>query len=189
VIANSFHVNALPGARSACGAQLVRRFMETLATGDESCARTVPPVRLVPAFARRAHELAPARALPGNRAGTETLRIVTAALLTAEDAIARAAENGPGKGIGLRGGTFTASATRGGYRLLLHELRWTEDVSASGRIESPVRTGVVHAMLFLESPAGSGTVELSWPEGVSDAHATARGRLGGRTVAARGAAP
>ncbi len=189
VIANSFHVNALPQARSACGAHLVQRFLERLATGDERCARLVPAVRLVPAFARHANELAAARALPGNRAGSESLRVVTAALLTAEDAIARAAENGAGKGAGLRGGSFTASATRGGYRLVLHELRWSEDVSASGRIEWPGRTGIVRAILFLESPAGSGTVELSWPEGVGDAHATARGRLGGRTLAARASAP
>jgi len=42
VIANSFHVNALPHARSDCGAILVRRFMERLETGDEGCAAAVP---------------------------------------------------------------------------------------------------------------------------------------------------
>src|SRR4029077_2642700 len=43
VIANSFHVNALPHARSECAAMLVRRFLQDLATGDESCAAAVPP--------------------------------------------------------------------------------------------------------------------------------------------------
>lgn len=189
VIANSFHVNALPHARSACGARLVRHFLDTLAVGDESCARAVPAVRLVPAFAQHAHALAPARALHGNRAGREALRVVTAAWLTAEDAIARALDNGAGGGSGLRGGTFSATAARGGYRLTLHEARWTEDVSASGRIDSPGRTGTVHATLYLESPVGSGTLEMSWPEGRAGARATARGSVGGRVVAAEGPAP
>src|SRR5262249_13448763 len=54
VLANSFHVNALPHARSECGARLVQHFLADLSTGDENCARQVPPVRLVPRFARRA---------------------------------------------------------------------------------------------------------------------------------------
>src|ERR1700716_101894 len=57
VIANSFHVNALPHARSDCAAILVRRFMEQLETGDEGCAAAVPAVRLVPRFARHLREL------------------------------------------------------------------------------------------------------------------------------------
>jgi pimeloyl-ACP methyl ester carboxylesterase len=189
VLANSFHVNALPHARSACAAQLVRRFLDTLASGDDSCARSVPAVRLVAAFARRAHELAPAQAARGNHARTEALRVVTAAWLTAEDAISRSVENGAGKGVGLRGGSFTAAATRGGYGLVLHELQWTDDVSASGRIDWPGRTGTVRATLYLQSPQGTGTLELSWPEGASGARATARGRLGGKTIVAQGPAP
>lgn len=189
VIANSFHVNALPAARSECAAVLVRRFMATLATGDESCASAVPPVRLVPRFARTAGELAPARGIAGNQAAEETLRVVSAALLTAADVIARAAENGAGPGVGLRGGTFTAQAADGGYRLTLANLRWTEDVAVSGRIDAPGRAGLVRAALELRSPGGSGTLELEWPEGVSGARATARGSFGGRVVAAEGPAP
>jgi pimeloyl-ACP methyl ester carboxylesterase len=189
VIANSFHVNALPHARSECAAVLVRRFMESLAAGDESCASAVPPVRLVPRFARAAHELAPARASAGNRAAEEALRVVSAALLTAEDVIVRAAENGAGPGAGLRGGSFAVQAAGGGYLLTLRAVRWTQDVAVSGRIDSPGRSGVVHAALELQAPGGSGTLELEWPEGVSAAHATARGSLGGRVVAAEGSAP
>ena len=72
VITNGFHVNALPHSRSECGAQLVRRFLTNLSTEDDSCAAQVPPVRLVPRFARHAAQLAPAQALtrqPGRRAG------------------------------------------------------------------------------------------------------------------------
>ena len=189
VIANSFHVNALPYARSACGAVLARRFMDTLATGDESCAAAVPAVRLVPRFARSLRELSPARGAATNRADEDGLRAVTAALLTAEDAIARTLDTGPGAGVGLRGGTFSAAAAHGGYRIELRGLRWTTDVSVSGQIDWPGRTGIVHAHLDLETPQGAGTLELSWPEGLSDARASARGSIGGRAVVAEGPAP
>jgi pimeloyl-ACP methyl ester carboxylesterase len=189
VIANSFHVNALPHARSECAAVLVRRFLATLATGDESCAAAVPAVRLLPRFARTAGELAPAQARVRNQAGEDALRAVAAALFTAEDVIARAAEHGAGPGIGLRGGTFTASAAGGGYHLTLKEIRWSEDVAVSGRIDFPGRAGVVRANLELEIPSGNGTLELEWPEGVSGARASARGTLNGRAVVAEAPAP
>jgi pimeloyl-ACP methyl ester carboxylesterase len=189
VIANSFHVNALPHARSECGAILVRRFLDTLSTGDESCAAAVPAVRLVPRFARYARELAPARGAAGNAADEARLRVVTAALESCADAIVRAAENGAGSGVGLRGGSFTIAPAGAGYRLELREVRWTEDVSASGQVDWPGRTGEVHATVKLQSPEGGGTLELSWPEGVSGANASVRGTLGGERVVAQAPAP
>ena len=189
VIANSFHVNALPHARSECAAVLVRRFMQTLATGDEGCAAAVPAVRLVARFARAARELAPARAAAGNRGADEALRVVSAALLTAEDVIVRAVESGAGPGTGLRGGTFAAAAAGGGYRLTLADVRWTEDVVVSGRIDAPRRSGVVRAHLEVRAPAGSGPLELEWSEGVSGARAAARGTLNGVPVVAEAPAP
>lgn len=189
VMAGSFHVNALPHARSGCAAVLVRRFMETLDTGDESCAAEVPAVRLVPRFARAAHELMPARASADNRAGDAALRVVSAALFTAEDVITRAVENGGGRGVGLRGGSFTAAAAGEGYRLALADVAWTEDVVVSGRIDAPRRGGVVRAQIELRSPAGSGALELEWSEGVSGARATARGSIGGVAVMAEAPAP
>ncbi len=187
VIANSFHVNALPHARSDCGAVLVRRFMENLSSGDESCAARVPEVRLVARFARQAHELNPAQGAAANQASEEQLRVVSAALLSCEDVIVRAAENGAGEGVGLRGGTFSVAKARGGYRLTLREVRWTEDVSVSGHIDWPGRSGVVHADLTLQAEAGA--LELTWPEGVSGARATVRGSLGGNVVVAEADAP
>ncbi len=190
VIVNGFHVNALPHSRSECGAILVRHFMVNLTSGDQSCAAAVPPVRLVARFARRMRELAPAHALAGSEVGEEQLRAVSAALLTCEDAIARARDNGSGNGVGLRGGTFSVSSAAAGYRLSLRDLRWTEDVGVSGRIDWPGRTGVVHARVVLQgADAIRGTLELSWPEGVSEARAAARGRLGGHAVVAEAPVP
>ncbi len=106
VIANSFHVNALPRARSACGAKIVRRFIASLSPGDTRCAARVPPLVLVPEFAERSADLAPARALPGNRADARRLRLAAATVMTLGDVLVRAAENSTGTGPGLRGGSF-----------------------------------------------------------------------------------
>ena len=48
-----------------------------LSTGDDSCAAEVPPVRLLPQFARQSSELAPARGLPGNEAPQAALNFFT----------------------------------------------------------------------------------------------------------------
>jgi pimeloyl-ACP methyl ester carboxylesterase len=189
VIANGFHVNALPHSRSECGAILVRRFMDELAVGDTSCAAQAPAVRLVPRFARTAHELTPALGSAENRVGEEQLRVVSAALLTCEDVIARAVDNGAGRGIGLRGGSFTVEKAQPGYRLTLKEARWTDDVGVSGGIDWPGRSGQVHANLTVQSPAGTGTLAVAWPEGVSHARAKVQGRLGEDVVVAEAPAP
>jgi pimeloyl-ACP methyl ester carboxylesterase len=190
IVANSFHVNALPHARSDCAAGLVRQFIEQLEIGDDGCAGAVPAVPLVSRFARHLRELDPAHALAGNQAGDAQLRAVSAALATCEDAIVRVEENGPGTGIGLRGGTFIAVAAPSGYRLLLRRVHWTEDMSVSGSIDWPGRSGLVHAELEVRDPQGArGTLQLQWPEGVGDGVAMASGTLGGRTVVAAAPAP
>jgi pimeloyl-ACP methyl ester carboxylesterase len=189
IIANSFHVNALPHSRSECGAVLVRRFLDTLATGDERCAAAVPPVRLVPRFARAARELEAAPPGAGNVAGEAELRAVTAALLTVEDAITRAAENGAGAGVGLRGGGFSAVASGPGWRIRLHALRWTEDVAVSGSVETGGREAAVHAALTLTGPVAAGPLTVDWQEGASGARAVVRGTLNGTVVAAEAPAP
>ena len=96
---------------------------------------------------------------------------MSAALLTCEDAIIRAAENGAGAGVGLRGGAFTAVAAQGGYRLLLQDLHWTEDLGVSGRIDWP------------------GGHSRSHPNVTGRSRASARGTIGGRVVDADAPAP
>jgi len=189
IVANSFHVNALPHARSGCAAGLVRHFIEQLQIGDEGCAAAVPAVRLVARFARHLHELAPARALAGNQAGEPQLQAVTAALATCEDAIVRAAANVPGRGVGLRGGTFIAEAAPTGYRLVLQDLHWTEDLGVSGKIDWPGAGGQVRADLVVRGLRGvRGVLQLQWLEDGED-QAMASGTLGGRTVVAAAPAP
>jgi hypothetical protein len=190
VLANSFHINALPHARSECGALLARRFLIGLSTGDEACAVAVPELRLVPRFARTTAELPPAAALPGNEAGEELLRLARAALLTAGDVIARAQANGSGRGVGLRGGRYKVRVAGTGYRLHLSAVRWSEDAPFSGEIEWPGRSGRVRGELTLRGAQGErGRVQLEWQEGVSGARASLRGSLDGRALKAEAPAP
>jgi pimeloyl-ACP methyl ester carboxylesterase len=190
ILLNSLHVNALPGARSECGVALVRHFLDTLEPGDTACTQSVPELRLVPRFARHMHELDPATAIAGNTASAEQLRAVSAALLTAGDAMVRAPEVSPGAGVGLRGGSFTVREPRGGYSLTLKNLRWTEDLAVSGTVEFPPYQGAGHASLQLQGGKElAGTLEVTWQEGMPLSRAKVQGVLGGRAVVAELPAP
>ncbi|HEV7612217.1 MAG TPA: alpha/beta fold hydrolase [Steroidobacteraceae bacterium] len=190
-IANSFHVNALPRARSACAAKIVRRFIEALEPGEAACAPKVPPLRLVPRFAVHAVELEPASSLAGNRASPAQLKWISAAVMTAGDVLARLGGNSTGRGVGLRGGTFRVANEGPLIHIALTEVRWTEDLAVSGKIEKPRgRTGEVRAPLHLAAADGlTGDIMVEWPEGIAGSGATIRGILGGAAVNARTSAP
>ena len=81
-----------------------------------------------------------------------------------------------------------ATATAHGYRLELHDVRWTEDVGVSGIIETGGRDGPVRAALGV-SGAVPGLLHLDWREGVRDARVVVHGILGGCLVAAVAPAP
>jgi hypothetical protein len=149
----------------------------------------VPPLRLVPQFARHASELDPAAAQAGNRADAGQLKVVSAAVQTAGDVLARLESNSSGEAKGLRGGSFRIVRTDAAARLRLDGVRWTEDVSVSGTIDRSSRSGEVRAALELTGTAGSGRLDIRWREGV--AHATARitGETDGARVVARQTAP
>jgi pimeloyl-ACP methyl ester carboxylesterase len=190
-IANSFHVNALPRARSDCGAEIVRRFIATLAAGDISCASQVPPVRLVPRFSVESRDLTPAVGLAGNSASPRQLRIVSAAVQTAGDLLARVDANSTNHGRGLRGGTFRLKRSGAAVRIELHEVRWTRDVAVSGSIlRSSRRRGMVRAFLRASTPEDPiGRLTVLWPEGVDSSQAQIRGTFGATRVLAITAAP
>ena len=190
-IANSFHVNALPRARSDCAAQIARRFLETLNVGDTSCASEVPALRLVAHFARHASELDAAVPAAANRAGHSQLQWVSAAVMTAGDVLARLGANSTGRGVGLRGGTFKVVSDPTTIHVTLTGVRWTEDLAVSGTIDKPVsRYGTVHASLHLAGPEGlTGELAVNWPEGVAGSDAAMRGTVGGAIVVARMPAP
>jgi pimeloyl-ACP methyl ester carboxylesterase len=191
VIANSFHVNALSGARSTCGATLVRRFLADGSVGATDCASAVPPLRLVANFARRIAELPPATALDGNQGDADRLRLVQAALQTVGDVLARIPQNSTGSGKGLRGGSFLNVQHGRNVHVSLYQVRWTEDVSVSGAIErTPGPDGVVNARLQLTAVDGDGgELRIVWREGQAGAVARITGRIGDTTIAAAAPAP
>ena len=193
IIANSFHVNALPRARSGCAARIVRRFVASLAVGDASCADQVPPVRLVPRFAVLAAELEPAAARAGNQADAAQLRWVSAAVATTGDVLARIRGNSTGRGVGLRGGSFRILAGAHGIHLILDHVRWTEDLAVSGTIDAPqTRAGVVRADLDVAAgPANAthGKLTVRWINGLAAATARIHGTWAGAIVAAQTPVP
>jgi hypothetical protein len=190
-VANSFHVNALPRARSTCGAKIVRRFIETLSAGDTACAADVPPLRLVPRFATRALQLEPATALAGNHADTLQLRWANAAVMAAGDVLARLSGNTTGQGVGLRGGSFRVVNHGPMVRVTLTQVRWTEDLAVSGIIDKPAaQSGTVRARLHLAAANElTGDLTVEWFEGIAASDAAILGTMRGVTVRARTAAP
>ena len=189
LLANSFHVNALPHARSDCGADIVRRFVQTLQTGDIACADEVPPLRLPPVFATRSEAIDPLQAMAGNQASAASLRVAAVALQTAADVLARLPANTSGRGVGLRGGEFLIDSLHG-HRLRLHEVRWSEDVAISGSIDvGEGRRAPVTAHLHVRNQEDSGELTLRWISSGGPNEATVRGRWGGALLAARAPAP
>ena len=182
VLRNSLHVNALPRARSACGAQLVRRFITTGSHGDDRCKDAVPPLRLTVPFARRADEMAQASARPGHAAGQPALKVVSAVAATVADLLVRAHATDRDEGPGLRGGRFTQQEAATGLSLTLRDVRWTGDVALDGVVAESADRARVHADLVVRSPSGTGRLVLGWSRTGRDA--TVRGELGGRAVRA-----
>lgn len=190
VVPNGFHVNALPHSRSACPADIARRFIETLQVGDTKCLDSVPEVRVLPAFAQKIQELEPARALAGNQASRGQLQVVTGALLTVGDAINRLGSNTTGKSVGLRGGSFEVAAGADGSRLTLHDVLWTSDLRVSGTVTYPGRSGDATADLTVAGPEGAnGALKARWTEGMQRARAQVHGSFGKAVVAAETTAP
>lgn len=191
LVANSFHVNALPHARSTCAAGIVRRFIATLDAGDTSCASEVPAVRLVARFAVHAADIDPALALRGNASDLPQRRIAHAAVLTVGDVLARLHSNTSGDGPGLRGGRFKIEHRGATARIVLSGVRWTEDLAVSGEVDAePGISGQVRAQLALEGPEGlTGHLQVRWREGGPQTLATISGTLAGKRVAAETLAP
>jgi pimeloyl-ACP methyl ester carboxylesterase len=190
VVPNGFHVNALPHSRSACPADIARRFIETLEVGGTKCLASVPEVRVLPAFAQKVLELEPARALAGNQASRGQLQVVTGALLTAGDAIARLGSNTTRKSVGLRGGSFDIATGPDGSQLTLRDVLWTNDLRVSGTVRYPGRSGDGTADLTVAGPEGTnGVLRARWTEGMPRARAQVRGSFGKAVVVAETAAP
>ena len=183
VVQNGLHVNALPQGRAGCAADIVRRFIRTLTPPAESCA--APAVRLIPAFARRAAELAPVSTAPGDRSRADDRTLAAALVATVADALSR--RDTP---RALRGGRIEAVHEHGASALHLRAVRWCEDVAVSGTIIVDPRGSGGRAQLKLVAADGTtGRVSLYWPDGGPEATARLDGWIGGRRLRAHAPAP
>jgi hypothetical protein len=190
VLANEFHVTALPPLPDGCGADIVRRFFATLDPGDVSCAAAVAPLRQPPAFARHSSALPAPEARPGNEAGPAQLKAAAAAVLELGDAIGRLESAHGATSPALRGGGATARLAGGVFHLLFERARFTEDVAVDGRLAWPWGRGTASAQLVFTTATGErGELSVSWPEQAAGAQATLAGHVAGRRIEARMPAP
>jgi len=186
-VENAGHVTALLD-QNDCAAVIYLHFVSTLGPGDTSCAHRTPEVRVVPAFARSATAVAPARA--GRRDGSTLLdrRVAAAAAGTVADALQRWWVNYDGTGVGLRGGRWAYS----GGNLTTFVLRrdvFVPGVAVSGTVHWTYTTGRVRAVLVVHA---GGTVErlrMRWSQQVRAAVADIDGHADGRPLHAHMLAP
>ena len=196
IIANGLHVNALPRARSPCGARIVRAFIadpadEATAAELARCAADAPPPRLAPPFVRSAARALPAMPEAGNRADAAGLALAGAVLATLGDVVPRLAANESGHGVGLRGGRFTVHPGRDGrHEAVLTKLRWADDLWVSGTVSWPGNRGEASAELrFGTRGHVTGHLRARWTEGGEAPLAHVRGTVGGRALVASTGAP
>ncbi|HSI48811.1 MAG TPA: alpha/beta fold hydrolase [Ideonella sp.] len=190
VLANEFHVGALPPMRDDCGANLVRRFFTTLDAGDASCAAAIAPFRATPLFALRSAALPLPVAQPGNQAGEAALKAAASAVLELGDATARLESAGGSLSPALRGGSVAHQFSEGIYQLTFAQARFTDDVAVDGRLTWPWGRGTASAQIGFTTPTGErGELAVSWPEQQAGSLATLRGTLAGRRIEAQMPAP
>lgn len=173
-----------------CTASIIQHFVVDLAPGNIECVNKVRPIRTVPKFALKAQGLAPVDPLPGNHATEAQRRIAAAGLEAVGDVLARWYDYYGSKGRGLRGGFFSYAATSSGYDFTLQEIKFTEDVEATGKMAWNTTTAQITATVSLRSngtPAG--LVKIAWNDAEINATATIRGEIQGTVLEAQRIAP
>jgi pimeloyl-ACP methyl ester carboxylesterase len=145
VVRNTGHVTAI-GDVYNCASAVVRRFVLTTTTGDTSCARHIPAMRLVPFFAR-----------------TTSPRFTDrdAAIAAAQDALARVESYGVSAGGGLRGGSFSVTRRAAVAMISLVGVKWTTDVAVWGKVRFDRVTGQATLAATLSSGR---KVSATWNE-------------------------
>lgn len=182
IVANAAHVTAI-GDPYGCASVMVRAFVARRSI-DTACVATMPPVRLVPVFARSLRDVAPAVAVGAPQRDGD-LRRAADAVWAADDALARATVLGATGGAGLRGGRFAATAQADRILIRLQSVRWTNDLAVGGSVSFDAHTG--RARAHLEWPGAS--IGAVWPVYGPPTNAALSGTIGGRTIRAQMPAP
>jgi hypothetical protein len=179
VVRNSVHVTAV-GDTDRCAVRILRAFVRRpLVEPTERrrrCAARVEPVRSPAAFPRRLADVRPGR----GHASVSSRRAAVAAAAPAADHVDRWWNNYSGRGVGLRGGTWTY---RGGrvVRFHLDRVRLVEDLAVSGRVVWDRYGETARAQLTLSGAAG-GHLDGVWDTRRVGATTVLHGRLSGTRV-------
>jgi pimeloyl-ACP methyl ester carboxylesterase len=185
---NMIHISAL-GDRDDCAAPIVRRFVDTLAAGDTSCAQRIEEVRVVDAFPVMASDAEAARPGAGDASTTLDRQVAAVAAATLADAVQRWAINFSGHSRGLRGGRW--SYTGGDVvRFRFDRTRFASDVAVSGQAQWSTLDGPISAHLRVAGPGGlRERLTLGWNMQAQLATATIDGVAGRRPLHATMLAP
>jgi hypothetical protein len=183
IVANTGHVTAV-GDEDECASVIVRTFIAREPI-DPACAKQIPAIRLVPSFARRIEDVPRPNPVGMRRWNDTDLREAAAAVYAAGDALARADVLDESKGTGLRGGTFTATRRNGKLHIVLHGVKWTDDLAADGTLTYDEETG--HVGVSLQMPGAA--IRATWKGTAGDALAHITGTIGGRQITAQMFAP
>jgi pimeloyl-ACP methyl ester carboxylesterase len=182
IVENTGHVTAV-GDPYACASVIVRNFIARTRV-DTTCTKDVPPVRLVLAFPRTIEAVARPDPQGMKRWNDTYLREAASAVYAAGDALARVTALSSSKGAGLRGGTFTSAEKNGGVRIVLHGVKWTNDLAVNGTVTYDAK---MRASASLQFPGAA--IHATW-EGVSGkGYATLTGSVGGEHINAKMPAP
>jgi pimeloyl-ACP methyl ester carboxylesterase len=188
-VANGNHVTA-EGDMDHCTSVILQQFIRTLSAGSTSCAKAMPPIRVLPDFPRHLADAPAARPVAGDHGSALGRKAGSVAAETVGDALAQWYNlMDSDTGHGLYGGTFKVGG--GAYysfrpiRLTLHGCRLVRDVAVSGTVVWQRSASVVRAAVVTRGPRGSlGRFNLRWGTGVGNAHspATVTGSFNGASV-------
>lgn len=187
-VQNSIHVTALYD-KDDCASGVYVRFLKTLDPGDTSCASRVPELHLVPLFATRLQEVAPARPAAGDDSRRSDRQLAAAAASTLADVLGRWWVNFDGTGVGLRGGAWLYEGDDP-VQFTLDAVEFVPDVKVTGNARWNVSDRTFTAGVVVAGPGGvAGELRVTWPLSLQRAEATLGGEIAGRRVAATMPAP
>jgi pimeloyl-ACP methyl ester carboxylesterase len=193
-LANSTHV--VGEGETNCGSTLIRAFVAhpgDLDTLDASCAPAVATIHSVGSYADTLAAVAPLEATGGNGASANSLRLASAAVQTAGDAIARYAAVEAAHDHGLHGGTV--AAMKGGELLTLSHDQLVPGVAVSGTVSlSPAPLPedgqtVVASLTVAGERRRRSSFTATWTTSGSDAVARVAGEAEGAGVSGTMPAP
>ncbi len=157
-VASSGHVTAAFGL---CGTTISITFLETLQTGDTTCAQTSEIVwPAVGRFPLSVEDALPAEPDEGNRGTTRDLQIVSIAVATMKDALQRTTL-GSASGACLRGGTFEDAIGSIFQLVTLSGCLFSQDVAISGTITYGTDTSVTATLAVAVAGGAPQTIDVT----------------------------